>query len=1237
MHFNSTKYYSILFCCLIVSASSFGKKDAKLNGLKVRDNQSLYFMENNGQVVDQNNNARTDIQYKLSANGIDMFLGHGQLHYQFSKTEKKTASVSTYRMDVELLGSNPDAQVVAEEKQDYFERYYLPQFGENGMVASAYKKITYKNVYNNIDWVIYIKNNKVEYDFVVRPGGNVKDIQLKYNNTSGMNINAEGGMTASTPMGKITENKPYAYETQGKKEVASKFVIKNNIVGFETGDYKGTLTIDPFLMWATYYGGIADDEGRAIAADNQGNIYMTGSAVSTTLATNGTAQNTYGGGTSDAYLVKFNAFGARQWATYYGGTGADSGASVACDSIFAVYIAGSTTTLGGMASGSAYQIISGGGDDGFLAKFNPATGARVWATYFGGANEDYVSALTTDHFGNVYIGGFTQSTASIATAGSYQSVFGGTTDGFLAQFNSTGTIQWATYFGGSAVDEIYGITADRNSNVYITGITNSIDNITNGNTYQAALNGANDAFLAKFDRNGNVHWSTYYGGSATDQGNAVVCNKTGEVVFVGNTTSPDGIATALAYQSSYGGGALDAFLAKFDTLGNYKYGTYYGGPDLDYGQAVTVDSFNNMYLTGATYSTTGISATAGYQPALGGTEDAYLAKFTSFGQRLTASYIGGLGVDYGYGIATDTANNIYVGGSTNSTSGIAGGAAFQNAFGGVNDAFLSKLTRDTDVVINQMFTDTLLCRGNTFHVHFTTNYPFKGGNTFTVQLSNATGSFASPIAVGSLVGTTSGIITCTLPLATTLGTGYRIRIVASNPAFTSPDDDFDIHVVNGLPANPTATSNSPVCVGGTLMLNTSAPYVIDTFLWSGPNSFTSSLQSPTRTNVVAADSGYYIAQNIHDGCPSKNDTVHVVIGTVTPDVMESSNFPVCNGDSLMLYGNSSYAGVSYHWSGPAAFTSTMQNPSVNPVTMANQGFYYLTDTLLGCGSAKDSIAVTVNTITPVSVSISVAPNDTVCFGTNTLFTATYTNGGLNPQFQWLRGQDTIVGAIYDYYSAYETYTDSIRVVYTSGMACPDPLHDTSNLIVIHVEPIDTPIVTITSVPSGNLFTQGQHVVFTGHPSLAGSNPTYQWQINGVNVPGATNSYYGTDTLHSYDTVTCIVYSSYACPGIDSAMASEVVVVGALGVNNVAFSGVSLFPNPSTGAVTLKGSINGIGTTTGDVEITNAIGQVVYKDNAAINNGMVNKTITIENAASGLYQLKITAGSETNIMRFTINK
>src|SRR5690606_29934342 len=160
--------------------------------------------------------------------------------------------------------------------------------------------------------------------------------------------------------------------------------------------------------------------------------------------------------------------------------------------------------------------------------------------------------------------------------------------------------------------------------------------------------------------------------------------------------------------------------------------------------------------------------------------------------------------------------DIYITGLTLSSTGIATPGSFQPSLMATDNAFLAKFIEDTSVFVQPPFIDTLLCKGQSLQVAYGTVHSFLPGNLFTVQLSDAAGSFANAITIGTAAGTGPGTVNCTIPAGTPTGAGYRIRMVASNPADTSFDNGLNIHISDIPVAN--AGSNSPVCVQGTLNL-----------------------------------------------------------------------------------------------------------------------------------------------------------------------------------------------------------------------------------------------------------------------------------------------------------------------------------------------------------------------------------------------------------------------------------
>ena len=263
-------------------------------------------------------------------------------------------------------------------------------------------------------------------------------------------------------------------------------------------------------QWGTYYGGAGYDHGYSCVVDASGNVYMAGyteTPSGNAIATFGSHQSTYGGG-ADAFLVKFNSSGIRQWGTYYGGPATASGNSCAVDTSGNVFLSGWTSNDTGTATatlGSHQVMHSAGFYNAFLVKFN-SSGARQWGTYYGGNPGTYSYSCVADRNGNVYLTGWTacDTGTAIATPGSHQVMYGGgPLDAFLVKFNNAGVRQWGTYYGGAGEDWSYSCASDLDGNVYLCGYTDdtsSSTTIASAGAYQTFNNGVYiDAFLAKFN------------------------------------------------------------------------------------------------------------------------------------------------------------------------------------------------------------------------------------------------------------------------------------------------------------------------------------------------------------------------------------------------------------------------------------------------------------------------------------------------------------------------------------------------------------------------------------------------------------------------------------------------------------------------------------------------------------------------------------------------------------------
>ena len=248
---------------------------------------------------------------------------------------------------MDIVGMNPNAVTSNEEQTEEYFNYYYAHCPEGITNVYGYKKVVYENVYDNIDLIYYSNTKGLKYDFIVKPGGDVSDIKLKYKNADGVYITDEGKIKATNPFGEIEIDVLYTYQSDGKSIGSNYKIEQDGIISIHTNDYDKTknLIIDPYLG-ATYYGGSGDDEGYSIATDGNDNILVTGYTGSVNFPLQNPGGGTYYQGTIagsyDVFIIKFNSSGARQWATYYGGSSADYGYSITTDSNDNILITGET-------------------------------------------------------------------------------------------------------------------------------------------------------------------------------------------------------------------------------------------------------------------------------------------------------------------------------------------------------------------------------------------------------------------------------------------------------------------------------------------------------------------------------------------------------------------------------------------------------------------------------------------------------------------------------------------------------------------------------------------------------------------------------------------------------------------------------------------------------------------------------------------------------------------------------
>ncbi len=711
-------------------------------------NQPLAFIENKGQFTDSEGKPAKDVLFKATSGNMDIYITTKGLSYVFIKQEgklkEKTGSgfkdamsgktanenikTSCYRMDMNLEGATIGKEQILKElpgKQGYT-NYFYPHCPEGIYGVQEYGKITIKNIYKGIDWVIYTnsdsKGQPMKYDFVVQPQADFKDIKMKFVNAQSTLLTDNGTkLKIQTIAGNIEEGGLYSYlkNSSAKQAIKTSYIFnKDSLLQFEIGAYDKTkpLVIDP-LVWATYYGAISNDMLYSTCTDRRDNIYVLGTTDSPdfpTLQMSGAFWQTSNKGNTDLIISKFDSEGVRQWATFYGGSDLDDARSITSDKSDNIYITGSTYSPDlpmKNKSGAFNKTSISGTVDVFIFKLT-SNSVLEWATYYGGKSADFGTEIKTDSQSNIFITGFTFSsdfpTKELAGAYNQKSTSDNTLDIIILKFDNNGKRIWASCYGGLGSDKAYSLCFDSEDNLYIVGSTSSRDDFPTlqkpGAYWQlwfpSNFFGIDHSFILMFDKNNELKWATFYGGANMDNAWSVACDHEDNIYMVGSSSSNDFPVQELpgAYNQLSIAGAINATIVKFNKQGTCVWATYYGGLGSESASSVCFDAKNNVYITGYTGQNGFPDQKADgeyFQPQDDYGRVAYILKFNDKGTRTWATSYG-MFETIGCDIVADNKNSVYITGyastvGRNYTIDPGYGAYYDDSFNGSYDGFILKI------------------------------------------------------------------------------------------------------------------------------------------------------------------------------------------------------------------------------------------------------------------------------------------------------------------------------------------------------------------------------------------------------------------------------------------------------------------------------------------------------------------------------------------------------------------
>lgn len=894
--------------------------------LKSNQAQNAFFISNQGQVVNQDNIPVKEVLYTLVTPHYNVNFYENYFAYELFSPFENGIQINR----IEIWPKNPcsDISVIPSKQNNRTHNFYQANSKTEGI--KEFEKLTYKDVWKGIDIEFFVSNNQLKYNYIVSPEA-TNTIALEINGAQ-PNTNNQNISFFKNEKKILTEDFPTCYWEGEQNNLLEHLDIisQNSIIQLSFPDERlKNLIIDPIAYseeTTSYYGGIHQDFAEDVVLNSNNEVLITGYTLSlNNIATTGAHQQFIDN--VDSYIAKFDSSGNRLWATYFGGNDFERSYSLAIDNNDNIILSGNTMSISGIATAGAYQNTLQSVDDNFVAKFT-TNGTLSWATYFGGNNHDFISAITTDNQNNIYFTGHTASNNYPITPDAHYSTFSNSEVAYFTMLSETGQLLHSSFIGngegkGNAIN-FY------NNSIYISGATRALTNMSFLNSHQNTLGGDWDGFLMKINATSyQPLFGTYYGGSLEDKfyGMAIDNDK---IYLVGYTNSSSDIANNSSFQqtkSSY----EDGMLVTFDTIGNKLWSTYFGGNGTDYLNDLSIEN-NNIWIVGASTSSDILIDSSSFQQQTNGGYDILLTNFSTSGNHKWTSYKGGSADDYANSIVTNSPSSFFYCGNTGSNNNFTTTNAHQIYYGGnAFDGFLSKICKPQYPTYLSENQDTIsFCMGDSIQLNSVnnfSNYLWSNGSLQpNITIKNAGNYFLQTIDNYGCPGRSD-----TLTVVV-----YTDTITIQNSS------DF-------------------LCENDSILLAIPTNYM--NYSWNN--------NSNANSQYIQQSGDYWCTITDNNGCTFTSDTITIETSIQSYSVNILGSPIICSGNEVILYINSSGL-ANYSWN------NNMQTPSVNINT---PGDYWLTGTNIeGCPIYSDSVTVIVSNFQNQNVSLNLSDSVEICEG-----------------------------------------------------------------------------------------------------------------------------------------------------------------------------------------------------------------------------------------------------------------
>lgn len=941
----------------------------------------------------------------------------------------------------------------------------------------------------------------------------------------------------------------------------------------------------PAIQWQKTYGGSGNDWGQCIRQTSDGGYIMTGETTSNDGEVSGNH------GDLDCWIVKLSATGAIEWEKTYGGSLAEYTKDIKQTPDGGYIFLGETSSNDGNVSGwHAGSQTGQPSSDIWVLKLS-SSGAIQWSKCYGGSKDENPGEIILTNDGGYAITGSTWSPDGDVTGYHFDQPFGSNySDMWIIKITNNGTIQWEKAYGSNFIEMGASLVQTIDGGFAVTSRTNC-NGVPDGDVsgaHNPQFGGlALDVWVVKLDNAGLIQWQRCYGGIHDDYPHSIKALPTGEFVVGASAFSSDGDITDGHTSGEY-------WILKLASDGNIIWSHCHGGFNSEDAADLQLAPDGGFFMTGRSDSWDG-ECTNNY-----GTFDYWVIKMNSLGGLEWQKSLGGSAWEQAESVTATNDGYCIVTGITSSHD------YDISTYHGGGDIWIVKL--GPPCLSNLQITGPALpfCTGNaqTFNVSLT-NPPINP--TYHWELNGITIGGNSPTISGSLFNDNDTLVCVANTDAS----------CALNPNLVY--DTLILHTqAPVIPTISITTSGNNICANTSITFTATTTFegTAPVYQWQ-KNGVNVGINSSTYTDnaLLNGDIIKCLLTSNYNCVTANNATSNsitmIVVNTVTPTLsISAGNNSICQGDNVIFTASFSNEGTApvFQWKKNGSNVGS-NTTTYSDNTLVNGDIISCTLTSnAGCATSNtinsNNITMQVNGITNPTIAIA-ADNNNICAGTNVTFTASFTNGGSNPIFQWKKNGINVGSNTLTYSDNSIVNGDIIACVLTSNSACATTPTAVSNNLTMVVNNVVIPGITI-STNSINVC-QNSLVIFNAVFQNTGTAPAFQWKKNGVNV-GTNTSVYQDNSLANSDQIQCIVTSNQPCAFPTTATSNIItmnVAANATPAISISASNLTICPGENVlfNTTIINGGSNPIyqwkknGINAG----TNA---ATYSDNTLVNNDQV---------------------------------